>query len=95
MPNSYAELIVRLEKQLKSIAEVSEHDNSGEYEASRIANGLCDILASANKIEKSINKIAKGMEAKETVDALMEVGEELRHIKYHLNDMAFFRSFVE
>lgn len=86
--------IVALENLLSQFDVIRQYDGDGELEASRIANGVYDIISSAEAI-KHILKTENPSDQDKMIDMLMEVGEHLRHIDYHLRDMRFFKTIIE
>jgi hypothetical protein len=69
-------------------------DSPDISEASRLAHALIDLKGSFEKYLGEL--LPKLIESKDedTIDRLQEIGDELRHISYHLHDPKFFEVYV-
>ncbi len=70
--------------------------NDGDYnEAWTLAHGLIDIEESSKKIADQISQLLKGDPKIDAYEQLLDIGEELRHILYHINDTKFYAYLKE
>ncbi|MEE9336259.1 MAG: hypothetical protein V3U65_19390 [Granulosicoccaceae bacterium] len=85
-----AQSIMQLAKKLKKYSCVSKFDDN-EPEAERLAHSLSDFERSFNVVLKELLPILIKADGNEEVqEALLDIGEELRHILYHIKDPKFF-----
>ncbi len=79
-------------RHLGSLPTVNQYDLPDEPQSHTIAHGLVDIGASCQKIvDRHIPRLlAESCPAEDALDALHDIGEELRHILYHARDMKFY-----
>ena len=77
---------------LDDCSRVKKFDSNGEKEAWTLTHGLSDIEATALKlIQESIPTLTRTARTEEEIlDALHEIGEDLRHIIYHIKDLKFY-----
>jgi hypothetical protein len=88
----YPEKFILITQNLQKSEIVNSHNQNKEIEAATIAHGLSDMEDSFNKIKELIPKLATNdiLTTDQVEDILMSIGEELRHILYHINDMKFY-----
>jgi hypothetical protein len=86
------ERVIELEKRLSQIPSVAQFDLAEEPEGHRLAHALSHWEDSfAAVLDNVLPKVAdERTSAEDLADALNDVGEELRHILYHINDVKFF-----
>lgn len=91
----------RLAEHLKRVTRVVQAgklrpDGSVDAEAWQIATALSDVEESANKIFSELlpNLLSLAPESDAANDLLHEVGEEYRHILYHILDTKIFSYIV-
>jgi hypothetical protein len=74
-------------------AKVRELDRPGEPEASTLAHAFLDLEESFRRfINEQLPELTRGdLSDQEVCDRLHEIGEELRHILYHIRDPRFFQ----
>jgi len=63
-------------------------------EAETLAHALCDMQESFAKYMSSLLPRLLVAKDEEVIDCLQEIGEELRHIAYHMCDPKFFACYV-
>jgi hypothetical protein len=87
----YSEKYNLLTKNLNLSNNVVSYNNN-ESEAERLSHGLLDIEESFNKIYNEIvpKLLSKNLKIDEIDDLLLDIGEEFRHILYHINDSRYF-----
>lgn len=72
---------------LEKCERVTKHSTEKENQADTLANALIDIEESIQKIQEQISKLYLTELTKDDVDDLiLDLGEELRHVLYHIND---------
>lgn len=85
-----AEAVRQLAQKLQQYKCVSKFDDD-ESEADRLAHSLSDLERAFSEILTSLLPELLRAEGDEQVhNALLDIGEELRHILYHINDPEFF-----
>ncbi|HEX2552759.1 MAG TPA: hypothetical protein VHL98_03600 [Microvirga sp.] len=96
MPHlAHVQSVLDLGKRLEEVAAVRRYDGVEHEEAWAIAHGLADIEGSFLKVYRDmIPKLLAADGEQAMTDALLEIGEEFRHIAYHLRDMRFFAGMV-
>lgn len=91
-----AESVIRLAKKLDRCEFVTRYNSPGESEAGRLAHSMSDLEESFERITKTYIPILCQTEREEDIEeALLDIGEELRHILYHIKDPRFFRYLIE
>ncbi len=84
-----------LAEKLQGYSFVSKFDDD-EPEAWRLAHSLCDVEESLNEIlNKFLPVLRKSDDAEAINEALLDIGEEFRHILYHIKDPKFYRYLLE
>lgn len=82
-----------LAAKLSQVPEVCRYDDKGEKEAETVVHALADLEQSFRRILD--DQLPRLIEAPPTPsvlhDLLLEIGEELRHIQYHIRDPKFFQ----
>ena len=88
--NALAEVLNRCE-------EVRRYDAEGEKQAWTLAHSLLDLEQSFRTfLNEQLPRLRDGrLTAEETREALFEIGEELRHVLYHIRDPQFFAYLYE
>lgn len=84
--------IKRLAERLSQCPEVTKHDRGEEKEAGVLAHSFWDLEESFRtflneQLPRLINDRATPAEL---CDILLEIGEEFRHILYHIHDPKFY-----
>jgi hypothetical protein len=72
---------------------VAKFDQSGKVEAGSLAHAFSDLEDSFRKVvDRLLPKlVADGLSEADARDILHEIGEEFRHILYHIRDPKFYR----
>jgi hypothetical protein len=84
--------LTRLANILARSAKVRTFDSEGEQEAPRLAYSLGDIEESATTLLQLLSSLTdEKLAAAEIEDLLQQIGEEFRHILYHMRDPKYFR----
>jgi hypothetical protein len=84
--------VIELERRLSEIPEVAQFDIPGEPQGHTLAHALShweDSFAAFldNLLPKMANKTAS---VEDLLDTIHDVGDELRHILYHIQDVKYF-----
>jgi hypothetical protein len=83
----YIEKLKIITRNLEKCERVTKHSTMEENQADTLANSLIDIEDALNKINGQIpNLYLKDLTKDEVDDLILELGEELRHVLYHIND---------
>ena len=87
-PEATKRLMIRLQR-LKVVA---RFDRPGEPAAASLVHSLTDLEKSFREVLNSLlpRILDDSLDAAETNDALLDLGEELRHIQYHIRDPKYF-----
>jgi len=87
----------QLAARLRQVLAVRRHDQGGEKAAAEIAQGLSDIEESCHALlfQHIPRLTASDTETGDVEDILLDIGEELRHILYHINDISYFAYLKE
>lgn len=85
-------LVQKLSDTLKKSPKVSKHDTKDEPQAWTIAVSLKDIESSSRKIYEELipELVNRDLSPEAIEDVLHQIGEELRHILYHIRDCKYY-----
>jgi len=85
--------INELARALASYKCVSRYDRDGEIEGGTLAHGFSDLEKSFREILLVLlpKLVGDDLSEREACDVLLSIGEEFRHIHYHLRDGRFYR----
>jgi len=86
-----------LAEKLSSLERVRRHDDADHNEAWTLAHAFADLEESSRKfLDVQLPKlVANDLTGEERLDLLFEIGEELRHILYHIRDPRFYKYLGE
>lgn len=83
----YIKRLNQISSNLRNCEIVTKYSNDEENQVDTFAHALLDIDESAKKIINMISNLSSKEASAEIVDDLiLEIGEELRHILYHVYD---------
>ncbi len=82
-----------LAERLSKCPDVVKLDQGDHKEAWALAHAFHDLEESFRRIlDDQLKKLtASDLDESETLDLLLEIGEELRHVLYHIHDPRFYR----
>ena len=82
-----------LAEHLSTCKAVTKFDQGDEREAWTLAHAFGDLEESLRRLlEEQLPRLAEGqLEESEMHNLLLEIGEEFRHILYHIKDPKFYR----
>jgi hypothetical protein len=82
-----------LAERLSTCKAVTKFDVCEEREAWTLAHAFADLEESFRRfLEEQLPRLAQGqLKESEVHDLLLEIGEEFRHILYHIKDPKFYR----
>lgn len=88
-----AESVKRLAERLSQCESVSKFDHGAEKEAWTLAHSFQDIEQSLRSfLDKLLPKLCdERLSESEIHEVLLEIGEEFRHVIYHIKDPKFYR----
>ena len=91
------EIASRLTERLSKLRSVSQFDQSGEPQAAILAHSFTDLEKSFREfLEVLLPKLLdESLTTDELNDTLLDVGEEFRHILYHIKDPKFFEYLID
>jgi len=80
-------------ERLAKCPEVTKYDNGAEKEAGTLAHAFGDLEESFRAfLNEQLPRLMNDRASPEEIlDALLEIGEEFRHILYHINDPKFYK----
>ncbi len=84
------EKINQLYEKLKLTPSLNRANSHKDKEAYELAITLTDIGDSANEITSLIEEFSKKENPDDILEKLIEIGEELRHIVYHIRNSKFY-----
>ena len=88
--------INKLAEKLQKYECVSKFDSENDPEAWRLAHSLSDLEESFREIlDNSLPALREANNEEALNNALLDIGEELRHILYHIKDPRFFAYLSE
>jgi hypothetical protein len=81
-----------LAERLESCDEIRRYDTAGEKQAWTLAHNLIDLEESCRAfVEKLLPRLkSENLSPEQINDLLLEMGEEFRHMLYHIQDPEFF-----
>jgi len=84
-------VLLSIIENLRKSKKINSYDSLEEREADTVAHALLDMLESFKTVSNFVTKLNESKLTEEEVDELLlDVGEELRHIIYHVDDMKFY-----
>lgn len=88
----YTEKLGKLIKNLEKSSKVNSYDSENEKESVRLAHAIIDMSESFKEILENLSPklISNNVTEEEVEDILLGIGEELRHIIYHIKDPKFY-----
>jgi hypothetical protein len=87
----YIEKLKNFTRNLEKCDRVTRHSTNLENQADTLANALLDVEGSFKEMNEKIPKLyLEDLTKDEVEDLILDIGEELRHILYHINDTRFF-----
>jgi hypothetical protein len=87
----------RLLERLNPIGRVSQFDSPGEPQAETLVHSLTDLEKSFREILDVLlpKLLSESLDSDEINDVLLDIGEELRHVLYHIRDPKYFSHVIE
>jgi hypothetical protein len=87
-PTSVARLIERLSQ----VPSVSQFDQPGEPQSATLAHSLTDLEESFRAVVEVLlpKLLDNSLSPDQLNNVLLDIGEELRHVLYHIRDPKFF-----
>jgi hypothetical protein len=91
------EVALRLMDRLSKVKSVSRFDRPGQPESGTLAHSLTDLEQSFREILDVLlpKLVDESLTPDQLNDVLLDVGEELRHVLYHIKDPKFFGYLLE
>ena len=88
----YIEDLEILKKRLSDSIQVNSFDSEEEKEINVLPIHLLDIQESSIKIAKLIEELkSNSIEIEMVEDILLDIGEELKHVLYHIHHSRFYK----
>jgi hypothetical protein len=91
--NDFGHRYRQLIDKLGTSSDVTRFDRPGRSEAETLAHALLDLQESFQKfIDDQLPRLESAAPGSpEIIDTLLDIGENLRHVLYHLRDPSFFQ----
>ena len=90
-PEHFAEQLRALAERLDQCEQVRRFDSPSEKQAWALAHSLLDLAESFNAfLDDQLPRLQDPISCDELHDVLMDIGEEFRHILYHIQDTHFY-----
>ena len=88
----YSERLNILANNLRKSEKINSFDSAKEKEADTLAHSFLDIQESCNVLTSELfpKLMSSNISESEIEELLFDIGEELRHIKYHIKDPRFY-----
>jgi hypothetical protein len=87
----YVEKLKIVTRNLEKCERVTKHSTKEENQADTLANSFIDIEEALKIINEQIPQLyQKDLTSDEVDELILEIGEELRHILYHIEDTRVF-----
>ena len=92
MSKTFASDLKALAERLETCEQVRRYDTAAEKQAWTLAHNLIDLEGSFRAfLDNHLPKLkVENLSSEQINDLLLEIGEEFRHILYHIKDPAFF-----
>jgi hypothetical protein len=89
---AYQTSVKELADRLSRCPEVTRYDQASETEAVTLAHAFSDLEESFQTfLDKQLPRLMNEQASpEELVDTLLDIGEEFRHILYHIHDPQFY-----
>lgn len=89
--------INKLAKRLAEVELIAKYNEGKHKEAWNIAYAFPDLEASFEKFSQDLlpKLLKSNLSDDEIKETLIEIGEEFRHIIYHIKDSRYFKEFTE
>jgi hypothetical protein len=90
--SQFAANLSQMAQNLSVCEQVRQYDTSEEKEAWTLAHAFLDLTESFRKFsEEQLPKLSAGqMDSNQVNDLLLEIGEDFRHILYHIFDSRYY-----
>jgi hypothetical protein len=90
---TYGQRYVDLMKVLSRCSTLERYDQPGEPQAATVAHAFLDLEESFRRfVEMHLVALTQNdLSEEEVCEKLQDIGEEFRHILYHIRDMQFYR----
>ena len=93
----YLNKLYVLESNLRKLPKATHHNELNEQESNTLAHALLDIEESCRALVTGLlpKLMDQSIESTTVGEVLLDIGEELRHILYHIKDSAFYKYLVD
>ena len=91
------EVVQRLSQRLAHVKAISQFDEPGEPQSDTLAHSLTDLEKSFREILDALfpKLLNESLNPEELNDVMLDIGEELRHVLYHIKDPKFFGYLID
>lgn len=92
----YAEKLNLITEVLSKSQKINSFNDGDEKECDILAHSLLDIEESSQEIVNNLlpKLLSEGISEEEIEDVFLDIGEELRHITYHIESPKFYRYLI-
>jgi len=92
----YGDRFKIIAENLRKSRKVNSYDDDQERESDTLAHSILDMEGSFKEVLNEIPKLSSKSVTEEDIDeALLNIGEQLRHILYHIRDAKFYKYIYE
>ena len=87
----------QLAERLQRLESVTQFDQPGEPQAATLVHSLTDLEKSFREITDALlpRLLNKSLGPEQLNDVLLDIGEEFRHVLYHIKDPKFFGYLID
>jgi len=90
------DLEIELARRLSDVRSITEFDGGEHKEAWALAHALHEFESTSQAMQELVAKLrSPGISDDEIKDILLDIGEELREILWHVNHLGFYDYLVE
>jgi hypothetical protein len=88
----FATALKGIAEKLEACEEIRKYDTADEKQAWTLAHAFLDLAESFRKfLDQQLPKLERSsMDCEQMNELLLDIGEEFRHILYHIQDPAFY-----
>jgi len=92
----YGDKFKTVAENLRKSQKVNSYDDGQERESDTLAHAILDMEESFREVLKEIPNLSSKNATEEDIDeTLFNIGEQLRHILYHIRDPKFYKYISE
>ena len=87
----FAQKLMAITENIRKIRRITSHNDGNENEVQALSHGLVDIEEAIKGMGNLINELyASVLPEQEVEEILIDIGDHLRHIVYHVRDTKYY-----